>query len=112
MVLSHRIKAERIRIVTTRAVLVDVGNALSRPSFRSTALALLHSFAWDPLVEVTPLTEELFERGRTLFRRHSDNEWGLTDCISFVVMKERGLTDALTADAHFLQAGFRPLLRP
>jgi uncharacterized protein len=39
-----------------------------------------------------------------------DKEWSLTDCISFVVMKERGLTEALTADHHFEQAGFKALL--
>jgi predicted nucleic acid-binding protein len=110
LVLSRRMKAERIRVVTTRAVIIEVGNALSKPSFRSTALALLNSFDQDPLVEVTPLSEELYERGAALFRRHQDKDWGLTDCISFVVMKERGLTDALTADAHFRQAGYRPLL--
>jgi predicted nucleic acid-binding protein len=111
MVLSRRMKAERIRVVTTRAVIIEVGNALSKPSYRSTALALIHSFHRDPLVEVTPLSEELYEKGANLFRRYHDKHWGLTDCISFVVMKERGLTEALTADAHFRQAGFRPLLR-
>lgn len=33
-----------------------------------------------------------------------------TDCISFVVMREKNLIDALTADRHFIQAGFRALL--
>jgi predicted nucleic acid-binding protein len=41
----------------------------------------------------------------------ADKEWGLTDCISFVVMQEQGLTDALTADHHFEQAGFTILLK-
>jgi predicted nucleic acid-binding protein len=45
-----------------------------------------------------------------LYRKHADKEWGLTDCLSFVVMTRRGLTEALTADEHFRQAGFRPLL--
>ncbi|PYP86948.1 MAG: hypothetical protein DMF61_12200 [Blastocatellia bacterium AA13] len=40
-----------------------------------------------------------------------DKEWGITDCISFVVMRERRLTKALTTDRHFQQAGFRTLLR-
>lgn len=111
MVLSRKMKAERIPVITTRAVIVEVANALSKPSFRSTALALLNSFDRDPLMEVTPLSEDLYERGRTFYRRHRDKNWGLTDCISFVVMRDRGLTDALTADAHFRQAGFRPLLR-
>jgi predicted nucleic acid-binding protein len=108
--LAHRIKTERIRVITTRAVIIEVGDALSKGSLRSRAIALLDLFDGSPLIEVTPLSEELYERGRTFFRRHLDKEWGLTDCISFVVMKDRGLTDALTADAHFRQAGFRPLL--
>ena len=40
-----------------------------------------------------------------------DKDWSLTDCISFVVMHERGLPDALTTDKHFEQAGFRALLK-
>ena len=46
------------------------------------------------------------------YERRRDKTWGLTDCISFVVMREQGLRDALTADSHFRQAGFRPLLTP
>jgi len=43
--------------------------------------------------------------------RGGDKEWGLTDCISFIVMGDHGLTDASTTDEHFEQAGFRALLR-
>lgn len=109
--LAHTIEATRIRVVTTQAVVVEVGNALSKRTVRSRAVALLDLFDRNPPIEVTPLSEELFERGTTFFRRHQDKDWGLTDCISFIVMQDRGLTDALTADAHFRQAGFRPLLR-
>lgn len=45
-----------------------------------------------------------------LYRERSDKDWSLTDCISFVIMQQRGLSDALTADLHFVQAGFRALL--
>lgn len=41
----------------------------------------------------------------------SAGAWSLTDCSSFIVMEERGLADAMTADRHFEQAGFRALLR-
>lgn len=40
-----------------------------------------------------------------------DKDWSLTDCIFFVVMRQLGLTDALTADRHFQQAGFKALLK-
>lgn len=45
-----------------------------------------------------------------LFRERSDKEWSLTNCLSFVVMGELSLVDALAADHHFTQAGFRALL--
>jgi predicted nucleic acid-binding protein len=48
---------------------------------------------------------------RTFFSVRPDKEWSLTDCISFVVMNERGITDALTSDHHFEQAGFQILLK-
>ncbi len=47
----------------------------------------------------------------TLFRDRTDKEWGLIDCVSFVVMSERGVTKALTVDEHFQQNGFHALLR-
>ena len=56
------------------------------------------------------LSEALCAVALQLFQARADKEWGLTDCVSFVVMQERAITDALTADAHFQQAGFRSLL--
>ena len=47
-----------------------------------------------------------------MYVSHTDKEWSLTDCISFVVMRNRGIRRALTADAHFEQAGYAALLRP
>jgi hypothetical protein len=57
-----------------------------------------------------PASEEVFERGLGLYRSRPDKEWSLTDCISFVVMQEQGIGEALTADRHFTQAGFVALL--
>ncbi len=58
-----------------------------------------------------PASSDLFQRGLALFGKRPDKDWSLVDCISFVVMKERRLTDALTTDLHFKQAGFKALLR-
>jgi len=52
------------------------------------------------------LTPELFESAFELYRRHTDKQWGLVDCVSFVVMRNQGLTTALAFDQHFVQAGF------
>ena len=53
---------------------------------------------------------ELLRKAVAFYRVHEDKDWGLTDCVSFLVMKERGLIIAMTADAHFQQAGFRALM--
>ncbi len=65
----------------------------------------------DPNTSIVSLTNELYDKVFDLFRDRSDKEWGLVDCVSFVVVRERGINDALTADEHFIQAGFRALLR-
>ncbi len=49
-------------------------------------------------------------RGLKFFNSHPKN-WSLTDCISFVVMQEHGIHEALTADHHFEQVGFQVLLK-
>jgi predicted nucleic acid-binding protein len=51
-------------------------------------------------------------RGIQLYDSRPDKQWSLTDCISFVVMQDRGIVEALTGDHHFEQAGFTALLKP
>ena len=51
------------------------------------------------------------QKGLTLYGARQDKTWGLVDCMSFIVMDEQKLTDALTSDIHFIQAGFQALLR-
>lgn len=98
-------------IVTTDFVLIEVGNWLSQDADRPAFVKLLEAISADPQTTVLPATRELFDAGRDLFARRMDKDWSLTDCISFAVMREKGLGDALTADHHFEQAGFSALLR-
>jgi uncharacterized protein len=109
--LAAEIKSRQLRMATTEAVLLEIGNALAKPRFRPAAVALLDTLFSDPLVEVAPLTTELMQRGLELFRQRADKSWGLTDCVSFIVMQERRMSQALTTDEHFEQAGFEALLR-
>ena len=96
--------------VTTEAVLTEIGNSLARLRWRSLGVAALEDLRSDPEIEVLSVSTELFDRAVTLYAARMDKEWGVTDCISFAVMQKRGLTAALTTDAHFEQAGFRALL--
>ena len=110
MTLRAELKIAPQRLVTTRAVLLEIGNALAKSRYRGAAIQLLESLEGDPNVEIIPMSEDLYDRAIHLYRDRLDKEWGITDCISFVVMEEAGLQDALTADLHFRQAGYRPLL--
>jgi hypothetical protein len=103
---THR----KMRILTTEFVLLEVANfcrtARDRRGFASFATALQTNV----LTTIVPCESIWFQRGLKRFASRSDKEWSLTDCISFVAMEEFGLTDALTEDHHFEQAGFRILL--
>lgn len=100
------------RVVTTEFVLIEVGNFFNRVGRREMFLDLLKDLRASTQNQIIPATADLFQRGIQLFADRSDKEWSVTDCISFIVMRQLGLTDALAADRHFGQAGFRALLKP
>lgn len=104
--------SERIarRIVVTEYILVELAGALSRGPARPVFVGLLEQLQNDPFSTIVEASPRLFRRGCELFGQRLDKEWSLTDCISFVVMKQRRLSEALTADHHFEQAGFKALL--
>jgi predicted nucleic acid-binding protein len=99
-------------IITTEFVLLEVANFFKRHGDRGKFAEFDAALRSDPTTTIVPASSELYAHGRTLFAARSDKEWLLIDCTSFVVMTERGLTDALTADEHFEQAGFRALRKP
>ena len=96
--------------LTTEAVLTEIGNALSRVRWRTLGYVTIQDLRTDPNIEVVPVDNALFERALALYGQRMDKEWGLTDCISFVVMQDRNLTQVLTTDRDFGQAGYVNLL--
>jgi predicted nucleic acid-binding protein len=109
--LAEQLEAEGTGLVATRAIILEIGNALAGLRYREAAIQLLDALENDPKVEIVPTTEELCARAFELYRNRLDKEWGLIDCVSFIVMEGRKITDALTADDHFRQVGFRALLK-
>lgn len=101
---------EASEVWITEAILVEVGNALGS-SRREDAARFIESCYETDNITVVAVESYLLRRALKLYRQRSDKEWGLTDCISFTVMEEQGLSLAVTADDHFRQAGFRALLR-
>lgn len=106
-----QVRAEKRRVVTTRAVLIEIGNGLAKQRYRREAAELLSSIENDPNFIIVSSSDVLYAEALQLFTQRQDKEWGMTDCMSFVVMEQRGIIEALTHDIHFEQAGFRALLR-
>ena len=98
-------KYEGVSVVTTEAILLEIGNALSRIA-RAEAIAILHHFQTAPEVTLVSLTPELMTAAMNLYAKYQDKTWGLVDCVSFIVMQERKISVALAFDHHFIQAGF------
>jgi predicted nucleic acid-binding protein len=98
-------------LVTTDWILTEVADAMCGISDRPRFAAFLRFVRQNPKIKIVRASAGLFDDGLELYLRRRDKEWSLTDCISFVVMKRQRLTDALTGDHHFAQAGFTILFK-
>lgn len=98
-------------VITTEFVLIELGNWLSKSGDRDVFVRLVETLRDDPNCRIQPAEQSLFQRGYALYAARLDKDWSLTDCISIVVMQDEGLSEALTADHHFEQAGFQIALK-
>ena len=115
----HRAAVERLRalVLGQRPLICTdyvVAEALTLAKSRAGSLAalrLMDRLEATALVGIEWIGPDRFAASKAFFRKHSDHDYSFTDCTSFVVMRELKLRDALTTDAHFVEAGFRALLR-
>ena len=108
LALAHTLHAP---LVTTDWVLTEVADALSDPANRQGCVRLIDDLRGNAGVVVVPASRALHDAGWRLYVDRPDKGWSLTDCISFAVMSERGIHEALTGDRHFAQAGFTLLFK-
>ncbi len=101
-------KAQEVWI--TEAIFMEVGNALSNYNHRKVSAFIQQCYQTDN-ISIVNITPQLFQSGLNLYESRQDQTWGLVDCLSFIVMEQQNLIDAVTSDIHFIQAGFRALLR-
>ena len=87
-------------------MLVELADGMSRGQGRKVCTRFIEDLRAAGTIRVIEPAAALLWRGFDLYRQRGDKEWLLTDCISFVVMADEVLTDALTGDRHFEQAGF------
>ena len=105
-------KQQNRNIVTTSYVLSELIVLLSsRGQQRSAVLNYIKTIRSADWVEIIHIDKSLDEKAWQLLADRLDKQWSLVDAVSFVVMQERGITEALTADRHFEQAHFVRLLK-
>ncbi len=102
-------KYENVPLLITEAILLEIGNALAK-DFKQEAIETIKAFRTSNEVLIVELNAQLFNRGFELYEKYQDKAWSLVDCISFVVMNDHKITDVLTTDDHFKQAGFNILM--
>lgn len=100
----------RGRVVTTQWVLAEVADGLATSITRRQVRRMFDQLAGDSDTRIINASPELFAQGLELYDQRPDKDWSLTDCISFVVMRQQAISKALTGDRHFTQAGFVALL--
>jgi predicted nucleic acid-binding protein len=111
--LALTVEIEPRLIVTTQMALVEVLNMFASrgEEQRRMAREVVERAERSLDVEIVPQTPAQFRGAMQRYAERPDQTWSLTDCASFIVMEERGITDALAHDRDFEQAGFAALLR-
>jgi predicted nucleic acid-binding protein len=95
--------------VTTSFVFDETVTFFNAHGHHSRAIKVGGNLRDSPSIQLIHVDERLFDAGWNLLQGHQDKRYSLTDCISFVVMKERGINRALTFNRHFAQGGFEVL---
>jgi predicted nucleic acid-binding protein len=113
VLVSRSLESDQTRLITTEMVLTELLNAFAErgAALRRAAAELVLWLRQGVNVRIVPQTNAQFEKALELYRSRRDKEWSHTDCASFCVMEEEGITEALSYDRHFDQAGFKALMR-
>jgi predicted nucleic acid-binding protein len=99
------------KLITTEWVLTELADGLASSRHRHMFVQTRQELLADADVQLVPFERQVYEEGIRLYASRADKQWSLTDCISFVVMQREAVSEALTGDHHFEQAGFVALLK-
>jgi uncharacterized protein len=96
--------------VTSAWIVTELADYLCNTANRNLFLSIYGDLRADARVTIVPFSTDLFDRGIELYAARPDKDWSLTDCVSFLIMRQLQLHEAAAADHHFVQAGFAALL--
>ncbi|NEO52409.1 MAG: PIN domain-containing protein [Okeania sp. SIO3B5] len=96
-------------LVTTTYIFDEVVTFFNSRNLHYKAVEVGNQLLESPEIELINIDRSLFNQGWQYFQKHQDKSYSLTDCLSFIIMKQQKIVTALTLDNHFLQAGFQML---
>ena len=110
---SASARLANVRLVTSEMVLTELlaFYSVKGERLRDGAVTLIERMRQNPNVTIVPQTSAQFQESLAVYKQYRDKEWSLTDCASILIMREESITEALSHDQHFEQAGFHALLR-
>ncbi|MCC6124832.1 MAG: type II toxin-antitoxin system VapC family toxin [Pirellulales bacterium] len=107
---ERRLAETNTAFISHWGIILEIGDGYSKIGRRMKGQKILDRLLKEEGFYIFPLTDSLIHEGLSIYQTRLDKEWGLTDCISFALMRQEGIEDALTSDVHFRQAGFQTLL--
>jgi len=112
---ADKIRQELVKsrrtFLTTSLVVVELCNAFSKKRFRSVCIEIVEGIHNSDKWTYVDVNKKLMKRGFELFKKMSDKEWSLVDCVSIIIARDFGIVEVFTTDRHFEQAGFQKLLK-
>jgi predicted nucleic acid-binding protein len=108
---KEQISQNHILLLTTDYILIELADGLSSIKFRKEAGDTILTLQNSRYISIIHSSQKLLDMGLNLYRERIDKEWSLTDCISIITMELYNITEVLSSDKHFIQAGFNLLLR-
>ncbi len=91
---------------TTNLIVAETHILIRRCIGYQAAIAFLENIASSPRVFKIYSDSMLEEGAESILRQYQDQDFSYTDAVSFVVMKQYGITEAFSFDKHFATAGF------
>lgn len=108
--IDRQLIAENAVLLLHWGILLEIGDGYARIGRREKGMRLIERIRSEQGYQLFAVTDSILDAAIRLYCARPDKEWGLTDCVSFAVMNQEGIVEALTADEHFRQAGMTPLL--
>ncbi len=106
MMHRNKLLKENVRFITTNLVINESTMLLERKVSKKEAIKFLKAIIKDPLIEIVHIDEDTEHEGYVLYQKYRDQDFSITDCISFVVMKQYQITRSFTFDRHFTAMSF------